>query len=104
MGREVRTDVTEILRQSGWFLGRFAIWVVASLVVFEFLGVLTPMLLFTAGLVGFFLVAEYSEPDLSQTKLRYVVWVVSIAGFAVFTLWAFQWAATELNTLLAQTP
>lgn len=94
--------MTEILRQSGWLLGRFALWVVASVAVFEYLGVMTPMLLFIAGLVGFLLVAEYSEPDLSETKLRYVVWIVSVAGFVVFAVWAYQWVMVELNTLLAQ--
>lgn len=95
-------DVTVKAYQLLCFLGCFALWVGATLVVSQLLAVTTLIYLYISALVGFMLVAEYFEPALSEAGFRGGVWAVTLVGFAMFMLWMAQWILTELQTMLAQ--
>jgi hypothetical protein len=94
--------VTEKAHQLLYFLGCFALWVVASFVVFQLLAMTSPIYLYISALVGFMLVAEYFEPALSEAGFRGGVWAVTFVGFAVFFVWMAQWILAELQAMLGQ--
>jgi uncharacterized membrane protein YkvI len=96
--------MSEKVRLLLWFFGRFSLWFGASVAAFEWLSVMTPILLYISALVGFMLVAEYSEPALSEAGLRGGTWAVTLVGFALFAIWMAQWILAELEAMLAQTP
>jgi hypothetical protein len=83
-----------------WFVPRYVVCVGVSIAGLALLNLATPELLFLSAFVGLLAAAEYSEPELSGTKLSKLVWLVTLVGFGVFAYTAFLW----VQQIIASTP